>query len=923
MGSSISSLDFLDPPSAEGELGMLGHYRVIDQLGKGGMGYVFRAEDTRLQRTVALKVMNRKIAATPNSRARFISEARAMAAVHHDNVATIFEVSEHNKTPYMAMEMLKGSTLEKFKSADERPSYHQIIQFAKEMARGLAAAHAQGIVHRDIKPANMWIEEVKDRIKILDFGLALASTPIDQLAGRGAVIGTPGYLSPEQARSEPLDDRSDLYSVGVVLYELATGELPLHNKSVAGQLIAILSKPPRPLRELNPDIPQPLADLIHRLLRKEPRHRISSAALLEKELDRVAVECESKSEVAQTLNKLQAGLDQIVGQKDEPDFSQPLALPDLPDPFASLPDNLPDAPITTSAVPATSAAPAATPYPKRRAEPVKKPEPEPSSLQKYWPIGAAAAVITLIGIPLYVFLTSSDARKQTIVNAPIEMQASPTNNSTASNAGSPRNTPPVENPSAAQPPANNGGGNNPAISVAGIKIDNAFVPGAIALIDANQGNGSFEKLDSGGQPVTGSGQGKKNIPGWTVTFKGNKAGLSNQGSRGASDGSHYGFVQKKSTLELSSNSVDYATKAGDVFRVVFDVGSIPGDGKWLGKTKYSVIIGFRGDDGAGSKWKLGELVDQTNIDQGVRTIGYQYTAQESDLGRKPFLKIVMVENTNRRETSYLDNVRLTVQNPANSFATNTEAPAPVESMPANPASTMASDPPPASDMAMNPMVSVDTSPPEMTDQSDSEPPVNMHNIVVRTSDGRGADAAVKKGGSTRDTLGEKPFVAVQQRGDTQLQHTYLKFDLEAVTPRNDGNKKKEIKRNTGRVALVLRASGKKEPAGGKITVYGAANEEAQVWLESGSRAIHWRVSYSENGLNSLPLLADYTIPENQPAGSAITISTPELADFIRNSPKSLTTLVLAGRSNNNMPLTFVSREGDKENAPALIVEVAQ
>ena len=124
MGSSKSQIEFLDPPTVDGDLGTLGHYRVINVLGKGGMGYVFRAEDTRLKRTVALKVMNRKIASTPNSRARFISEARSMAAIHHDNVATIFEVGERNKTPFMAMEMLKGSTMERFKKEPERPSYN-------------------------------------------------------------------------------------------------------------------------------------------------------------------------------------------------------------------------------------------------------------------------------------------------------------------------------------------------------------------------------------------------------------------------------------------------------------------------------------------------------------------------------------------------------------------------------------------------------------------------------------------------------------------------------------------------------------------------------------------------------------------------------------------------------------------------------
>ena len=349
MAETAAPYDFLGPPTKAGDLGSLAHYRVIDELGKGGMGYVFRAEDSKLQRSVALKVMNQKIAATSNSRRRFLHEARAMAAVHHDNVATIFEVGESNGTPFMAMEMLKGSTLETFNKDQHRLGYEQIIQYARQIATGLAAAHAKGIVHRDIKPANIWIEEGNDRIKILDFGLALASTPVDHLSGRGAVIGTPGYLSPEQARSEPLDDRSDLYSLGVVLYELATGQLPLQSGSVSGQLIAILAHRPIPIHELNPDIPRPLCDLIHRLLRKEPRMRPQSAIDLVAELDRVRIDCEASSEVAQAINKLQVGLSQVVSKSDAGSIMNEIdEFPaTISDPLAGIP--MPSAPASSLA----------------------------------------------------------------------------------------------------------------------------------------------------------------------------------------------------------------------------------------------------------------------------------------------------------------------------------------------------------------------------------------------------------------------------------------------------------------------------------------------------------------------------------------------------------------------------------------------
>jgi serine/threonine protein kinase len=251
------------------------------------MGYVFSGEDSRLKRPVALKVMNQRVADTPHSRRRFLHEARAMAAVHHDNVATIFEVAECNGTPFMAMELLRGSTLEECNAKGVAFDYEEIIRITREICKGLGAAHAKGIVHRDIKPANIWIEENTKRVKILDFGLALASSAIDQLSARGAVVGTPGYLSPEQARSDPLDDRSDLYSLGVVLYELCTGRLPHEGKSVPQQLIAILAQRPVPIGELNPAIPAPLCELIHHLLRKEPRLRPASAASLLEQLDQV------------------------------------------------------------------------------------------------------------------------------------------------------------------------------------------------------------------------------------------------------------------------------------------------------------------------------------------------------------------------------------------------------------------------------------------------------------------------------------------------------------------------------------------------------------------------------------------------------------------------------------------------------------
>jgi len=417
MSTTQQAYDFLAPPSQDDDLGMLGSYRIINELGKGGMGYVFRAEDTRLKRTVALKVMNKKIAATPNSRKRFLEEARAMAAVHHDNVVVIFEVGEKAGTPFMAMELLGGSTLEALNAKKQKLSYEQILNFAIQIARGLAAAHEKGIVHRDIKPANIWIVKETDRIKILDFGLALAQTPVDRLAGTGSVIGTPGYLSPEQARTDPLDDRSDLYSLGVVLYEMCTGRLPLQASTVAGQLVAILAHKPTPIRELNPDIPAPLANLIHRLLAKESRDRPSSAIVLEGLLRDAAIECEAKSEVALAINKLQQGLSEAVNKKDGMSFE---AVPDVMPAAVENPLDFTSLPSAAGAAPAAVPSPAVRPLPARRAA-ATKPSNHSNLLTEYWPylaIAAAFVVLILIGLFVVTSVGDSQASNQTTITVP-------------------------------------------------------------------------------------------------------------------------------------------------------------------------------------------------------------------------------------------------------------------------------------------------------------------------------------------------------------------------------------------------------------------------------------------------------------------------------------------------------------------------
>ncbi len=293
-----STFEFLEPAQTSDELGRIGPYSVLELIGEGGMGAVFRARDNRLKRNVALKTMRKKWANSAVGRKRFVEEARSMAAVQHDNVATVFEVGVHEGTPFLAMEMLEGKPLNQLIKENQRFSQDEIFRLAMEVTSGLAAAHQRGIIHRDIKPANIWIESPSGRAKILDFGLAIAGGHFDRFSHRGSVLGSPAYLSPEQSRGEPLDDRSDLYSLGVVLYQVCAGKPPLLCKTVPEQLIANICEAPVSLQSLKPDLPSPLCDLIHQLLEKEPRNRPKTATSLAKRILESRELCERQSNAA-------------------------------------------------------------------------------------------------------------------------------------------------------------------------------------------------------------------------------------------------------------------------------------------------------------------------------------------------------------------------------------------------------------------------------------------------------------------------------------------------------------------------------------------------------------------------------------------------------------------------------------------------
>jgi hypothetical protein len=270
-------LAFLGPSDQPGSLGRLGHYEVQEVIGSGGMGIVLRAFDERLHRVVAIKVMAAPLATNAAARKRFQREARAAAAVCHDHIVTIHAVEESDEVPYLVMQCVSGLSLQQRIDRDGPLELHEILRIGMQTAAGLAAAHAQGLIHRDIKPANILLENGVERVKITDFGLARAAADAS-ISQSGAVIGTPQYMVPEQARGEALDGRTDLFSLGSVLYAMCTGRAPFRAASSIAVLKRVCEEAPSPIREANADIPDWLIAIIDKLHAKNPDDRYQSAA---------------------------------------------------------------------------------------------------------------------------------------------------------------------------------------------------------------------------------------------------------------------------------------------------------------------------------------------------------------------------------------------------------------------------------------------------------------------------------------------------------------------------------------------------------------------------------------------------------------------------------------------------------------------
>jgi len=286
--AASTKLDFLSEPTHPEMLGRMGRYEIEKVVGRGGMGVVLKGHDGELNRPVAIKVLAPHLAHNGLARQRFAREGRAAAAVVHEHVVPIYGVDSDADLPFLVMHYVAGQSLQSRVDHEGQLPVADILRIGIQVAAGLSAAHAQGVIHRDIKPSNILLEQTVDRVLITDFGLARAADDAS-LTQSGILAGTPHYMSPEQASGDPIDHRSDLFSLGAVLYFMATGRQPFRAERAMAVLNRICNEAHRSVWEINPEIPDGLCDIIDRLLEKKPRSRFFDAGQAQLSLSRALV----------------------------------------------------------------------------------------------------------------------------------------------------------------------------------------------------------------------------------------------------------------------------------------------------------------------------------------------------------------------------------------------------------------------------------------------------------------------------------------------------------------------------------------------------------------------------------------------------------------------------------------------------------
>jgi serine/threonine protein kinase len=268
--------EILTPSNSPGYIGMLGQYEIIGLVGRGGMGVVLHAHDPKLKRTVAIKLLAPELAANPMSVRRFLREAQAAAAVSDDHVVTIHAIDEESRPPMIVMEYVDGQSLQQKIDEFGALDVKSILRIGMQTAAGLAAAHRQGLVHRDVKPSNVLLENGIERVKLSDFGLARAVDDVG-VTLTGQITGTPQYMSPEQAQAQRVDHRADLFSLGCVLYAMCTGRAAFRADSAVAAMHRVVHDTPKPIRLVNPEIPNWLCEIVDKLLEKNPDDRFQSS----------------------------------------------------------------------------------------------------------------------------------------------------------------------------------------------------------------------------------------------------------------------------------------------------------------------------------------------------------------------------------------------------------------------------------------------------------------------------------------------------------------------------------------------------------------------------------------------------------------------------------------------------------------------